>query len=132
MTDSRKFVLQQTAVIAIGEAVCVALMCAVYAIIGKFNVSVLLGGAVGLLVATGNFFALAVVATLASDKAEAGDPISGQKLMKSSYPIRLLAMAGVLILCAKSGYFDVIALVVPLLFVRPILTIAEFFKKKGA
>ena len=132
MTDSRKFVLQQTAVIAIGEAVCVALMCAVYAIIGKFNVSVLLGGAVGLLVATGNFFALAVVATLASDKAEAGDPLSGQKLMKSSYPIRLLAMAGVLILCAKSGVFDVIALALPLVFVRPILTIAEFFKKKGA
>ena len=132
MTDSRKFVLQQTAVIAIGEAVCVALMCAVYAIIGKFNVCVLLGGAVGLLVATGNFFALAVVATLASDKAEAGDPLSGQKLMKSSYPIRLLAMAGVLILCAKSGAFDVIALALPLVFVRPILTIAEFFKKKGA
>ena len=132
MTDSRKFVLQQTAVIAIGEAVCVALMCAVYALIGKFDISVLLGGAVGLLVATGNFFALAVVATLASDKAEAGDPLSGQKLMKSSYPIRLLAMAGVLILCAKSGAFDVIALALPLVFVRPILTIAEFFKKKGA
>ena len=132
MTDSRKFVLRETAMIAIGEAVAVALMCGVYALIGKFAISVLLGGLVGLLVATGNFFALAMVATLASDKAEAGDPLAGQKLMKSSYPIRLLVMAGVLILCAKSGYFDVIALVVPLLFVRPILTIAEFFKKKGA
>ena len=132
MTDSRKLVLKETAVIAIGEAVCVALMCGVYGLIGKFDLSVVLGGLVGFLVATGNFFALAVAATLASDKAEAGDPLAGQKLMKSSYPIRLLAMALVLILCAKSGYFDVIALVVPLLFVRPILTIAEFFKKKGA
>ena len=132
MTDSRKLVLKETAVVALGEAVCVALMCAVYALIGKFDLSVLLGGLVGLLVATGNFFALAVVVTLASDKAEAGDPASGQKLMKSSYPIRLLAMAAVLILCAKSGFFDVIALVLPLVFVRPILTITEFFKKKGA
>ena len=132
MTESRKLVLKETAVIAVGEAVCVALMCIVYVLIGKFAISVLLGGLVGLLVATGNFFALAVVATLASDKAEAGDPIAGQKLMKSSYPIRLLAMAAVLILCAKSGLFDVIALVLPLIFVRPILTIAEFFKKKGA
>ena len=74
---------------------------------------------------------LAMIATLASDKAEAGDPVAGQKLMKSSYPIRLLVMAAVLILCAKSGYFDVIALVVPLLFVRPILTVKEFFRKKG-
>ena len=131
MTESRKLVLKETALIAIGEAICVALMCIVYVLLGKFNISVVLGGLVGLLVATGNFFALAVVATLASDKAEAGDPMSGQKLMKSSYPIRLLVMAGVLILCAKSGFFDVIALVVPLLFIRPILTIAEFFRKKG-
>ena len=132
MTDSRKLVLKETAVVALGEAVCVALMCAVYALIGKFDLSVLLGGLVGLLVAAGNFFALAVVATLASDKAEAGDPLAGQKLMKSSYPIRLLAMAAVLVLCAKSGFFNVIALVLPLAFVRPILTITEFFKKKGA
>ena len=131
MTESRKYVLKETALIAVGELLCVALMCGVYGLLGKFNTSVLLGGLVGLLVATGNFFALAVVATLASDKAEAGDPMSGQKLMKSSYPIRLLVMAGVLILCAKSGFFDVIALVFPLLFVRPILTIAEFFRKKG-
>ena len=132
MTESRKLVLKETAVIAVGEAVCVAMMCIVYVIIGKFAISVLLGGLVGLLVAIGNFFALAVVATLASDKAEAGDPIAGQKLMKSSYPIRLLAMAAVLFLCAKSGLFDGVALVLPLVFVRPILAIAEFFKKKGA
>ena len=131
MTVSRKLVFKETALVAAGELIGVALMCAVYAVIGKYQLSVLLGGLVGLLIATGNFFALAVVATLASDKAEAGDPLAGQKLMKSSYPIRLLVMAGVLILCAKSGFFDVLALVLPLAFVRPVLTIAEFFRKKG-
>ena len=131
MTESRKLVWKETALIAAGEVICVAIMCLVYVLIGKFQISVLLGGLAGLLVATGNFFALAVVATLAADKAEAGDPSTGQKLMRSSYPIRLLVMAGVLILCAKSGMFDVVALVLPLLFVRPILTIAEFFRKKG-
>lgn len=132
MMESRKLVLKETALIAAGEAACVALMCGVYGLIGKFSASVVLGGLAGLLVATGNFFFMAMIATLASDKAEAGDPIAGQKLMRSSYPIRLLAMAVVLILCAKSGFFDVIALVLPLVFVRPILTIAEFFRKKGA
>ena len=131
MTDSRKLVLKETAVITIGEVICVALMCLVYALIGKWDVSVLLGGVVGLLVATGNFFFLAVIATLAADRAEKQDVAGGQKLMRSSYPIRLLAMAVVLILCAKSGLFDLIALVLPLVFVRPILAIAEFFKKKG-
>lgn len=132
MTDSRKQVLKQTAGIAAGEVICVVLMFSVFALLGKFDLSVLLGGLVGILVATGNFFALAVAATIAADKAEAGDPVSGQKIMKSSYPIRLLVMAGVLILCAKSGFFNVIALAMPLLFVRPTLTIAEFFRKKGA
>ena len=131
MTESRKLVLTETAFIALGEIICVALMCVVYVLLDKWAISVLLGGVAGLLVAVGNFFFLAMIATLAADKAEAGDPVSGQKLMKSSYPVRLLVMAGVLILCAKSGFFDVIALVFPLLFVRPILTIAEFFRKKG-
>ena len=130
MTESRKLVLKETAFIALGELVCVVLMCGIYALIGKFALPVLLGGLVGLLVATGNFFALALVATLAADRAEAGDSLAGQKLMKSSYPIRLLVMAGVLILCAKSGYFDVIALVVPLVFVRFTLTLWEFFRRK--
>ena len=131
MTESRKLVLTETAFIALGEIICVALMCGVYVLIGKFALNIIWSGLVGALVAVGNFFFLAMIATIAADKAEAGDPVSGQKLMKSSYPIRLLVMAGVLILCAKSGFFNVIALVVPLLFVRPILTIAEFFRKKG-
>ena len=132
MTESRKLVFQETGIIALGEAICVVLMCGAYALIGKWSLSVLLGGLAGWLVATGNYFALAVAATLASDKAEAGDVETGQKLMRSSYPIRLLVMAAVLILCAKSGYFDVLALVLPLAFVRPVLTTAEFFRKKGA
>lgn len=129
MTESRKIVLKQTALIATGEVVCVALMCGVYALIGKLSLSVVLGGLVGLVLATANFFFMAVVATLAADKAQAQDVEGGKKLMKSSYPIRILVLAGLLILCAKSGFFDVVALVLPLLFVRPILTIAEFFNK---
>ena len=129
MTESRKIVLKQTALIATGEVVCVALMCGVYALIGKLSLSVVMGGLVGLVLATANFFFMAVVATLAADKAQAQDVEGGKKLMKSSYPIRILVLAGLLILCAKSGFFDVVARVLPLLFVRPILTIAEFFNK---
>lgn len=132
MTESRKLVLNQTVLIAAGELACVALMCGVYALIGKFSLAVILGGLVGALLAAGNFFFMAVAATLAADKAEAQDVEGGKKLMKSSYPIRLLVLAVLLILCAKSGFFDVVALVLPLVFVRPILTVAEFFRKKGA
>ena len=132
MTESRKIVLKETAIIAIGEVLCVAAMCGVYALLEKFHLSVLLGGLVGMAFAIGNFFFMAVAATLAADKAEAQDVEGGKKLMKSSYPIRLLVLAGGLILCAKSGVFDVLALVLPLVFVRPVITLAEFFRKKGA
>lgn len=129
--DSRKIAIRETCTVAIGETVGVALMLGIYALLGEMNSSVLLGGLVGGLVAVLNFFSLAVVATLAADKAEKQDVQSGQKLIQGSYPIRLLVTAVVLFLCAKSGIFDVLALVLPLLFVRPTITLAEFFKKKG-
>ena len=75
--------------------------------------------------------AVLVVATLAAEKAQQQDIEGGQKLMKSSYPIRLLVLAVVLIVCAASGYFDVLALVLPMLFVRPVIMLWEFVGKKG-
>lgn len=132
MTESRKFVLKESLVILIGELICVALLCGIYALLGRFGIPVLLGGLVGAVVATGNFFFMAVAATLAVDRAENQDVEGGKKLLKASYPMRLLAIAAILVLCAISGWFDVLALALPLVFVRPILTLVEFFRKKGA
>lgn len=131
MTESRKIVFKQTARIAIGELVCVVLMLGVYALLHKLALPVILGGLVGAVLAVGNFFFMAVIATLAADKAEAQDVEGGQKLMKGSYPIRILVLAGLLVLCAWSGYFDILALALPLLFVRPIIMAFEFFGKRG-
>lgn len=131
MTESRKIVWNQTARIAIGEAVCLGLMYGVYGLLHKLALPVILGGMVGAVLAIGNFFFLAVIATLAADKAQAQDVEGGQKLMKSSYPIRILLLAVMLVVCAVSGYFDILALALPLLFVRPIIMIWEFFGKKG-
>ena len=132
MTESRKSALKQTLQIAIGEAVCLGIMYGVYALLHRLAWPVVLGGLIGGVLAAANFFAMAVVATLAADKAEAQDVEGGQKLMKSAYPIRILVLAGVLIACAASGYFDVLALLLPLLFVRPVIMILGFFGKKGA
>lgn len=131
MAESRKFVLKETLLVLAGVLICTALMCGVYALLGRFDLSVLLGGLVGTLLSCGNFFFMAMIATLAADKAEQQDAEGGKKLMKSSYPIRILVLAAVLILCAKSGYFNVLALALPLAFVRPVLMILEFFRKKG-
>ena len=129
--DSRKLVLSQTGSVLVGQLIGIAVMFGIFALLGKFDYTVLLGGLAGLVLAVGNFFALAVVATLAADKAEAQDVAGGQKLIHLSYLGRMIGMFLVLILCAKSGYFHPLALVLPLAFNRPILTIAELFKKKG-
>ncbi len=132
MTESRKYVINETLAVLLGEAVCLALLFGVYALLQKFSIAVVLGGIVGALLAVGNFFFMALIATLAADRAEKQDVEGGQKLIKGSWPIRLAVMAVVLFVCAKSGYFDVVALVLPLVFVRPVLTVREFFRKKGA
>ena len=129
--DSRKYVLQETARVALGVAVCVAAMIGIFALLGQFSREVVLGGNVGGLVAVGNFFFMAVGVTLAADKAESQDVKAGKALVSSSYTVRLIVMAVVLFAAAKSGYCNIFALVIPLVFVRPVLTIGEFFRKSG-
>jgi hypothetical protein len=128
--DSRKFVLRQTLLIAIGQIVGVGVMLGIFALLGRLDYTVVLGGLIGALVALLNFFFMAVSLTLAADRAVQQDAKGGKSLVKSSYAIRTIVMFVVLILCAKSGHCNVISLAVPLLLVQPTLLIAEFFRKK--
>lgn len=129
--NSRNYVFAQTAFIAAGQAVCTAAMIGVFALLGRFDFSVLWGGLAGALIAIANFFFMSLFAVLAADKAEAQDVAGGQKLIQFSYMGRMVGLFLVLFLCAKSGFCNLIALVIPLVFTRPILTISELFKKKG-
>ena len=133
MMDSRKFILKKTAVIALGQLLCVAVMIGVFALLGYYDRSVLLGGILGGIIAIGNFFAMAVCADLAADKAEQGNVQGGQALVRTSYIGRLAVVAIVLFALVKSGLCHVFADVQPLIFNRPILTVSEFFGKgRGA
>lgn len=129
--DSRKFVLRQTAIIALGQALCVGAMVGIFALLGQFDTSVLWGGVVGGGLAVLNFFAMAVGAMAASDKAVEQDVKGGQATVRLSMIARLAVIAIVLIAFAKSGLCNVLAMVLPLAFTRPILTFAEFFGKAG-
>ena len=130
--ESRNYVLKQTGVVALGQAACVAAMIGVFALLGYFDYTVVLGGLMGAVVATLNFLFMAIGVSLAADKAQEQNVKSGKSMITGSYMIRIILMFVVLFACAKSGHFHVIALVLPLVFVRPILTIAEFFQKKGS
>ncbi len=129
--EIRKFVFKQTAVILIGQILCIAVMFGIYALLHKFTLEVLFGGIVGGVVATANFFFMAIGAVIAADKAEQNNVKGGKTTISSSYMLRLAVMAVVFFACAKSGYFELIPLLLPLVFVRPILTVGEFFRKTG-
>lgn len=129
--DSRKFIIRETALLALGEAVCVAAMVGIFAMLGYFDYTVILGGIIGLLIAVGNFFFMAMTSDAAADKAMEEDVKGGKATMKASYAMRLVAIGVLLFVFAKSGHCNVIALVCPMFFVFPVITVIEFFRKAG-
>ena len=129
--DFRKTVLRETGIIALGVVIGVALMYGVFALLGRFDRAVLLGGVIGGALAILNFLFMAINASVAAEKAVKQDVTGGRALMQTSYIVRLVAIFLILLACVKSGLCNAIAAVVPLLFVRPTITIAEFFRKPG-
>jgi len=129
--DNRKYVFSQVLTVLIGELLLSALMVGVFALLGHFDKSVVLGAAAGAVIATLNHLVLVLSVMAASEKAEKQDVKGGQALVQMSYMGRLVGLFLILVLCAKSGIFNLIALVIPLVFTRPILTITDHFNKKG-
>lgn len=129
--DNRKYVFSQVLTVLIGELLLSALMVGVFAILGHFDKSVVYGAAAGAVITTLNHLVLVLSVMAASEKAEKQDVKGGQMLIQMSYFGRTIGLFLILVLCAKSGIFNLIALVIPLVFTRPILTITEKYNKKG-
>lgn len=129
--DNRNYIFKQVLSVLIGEVILSAAMVGVFAVLGSFDWSVVLGAAAGAVIATVNHLILVLGVMAASDKAEKQDVKGGQALIQMSYMGRLIGLFVILVLCARSGVFNLIALVLPLAFSRPILTVAEHFHKKG-
>lgn len=128
--DSQKIVYKETAIIAVGELVLSAITVSVFAALGFFKMNVLWGALTGCLVMIVNYFFMAVTVSLAADRAEQGNTKGAQAMIQLSGVVRLVVMGIALVVAIKLGA-NVIALVLPLAFVRPILMLAEFFRKKG-
>lgn len=128
---SRRFILRETALLLLGEAVCVAAIVGMFALLGKLDYKVILGGALGALLAVGNFFIMAIASDAAADKAMEQDVKTGKAAIKASYGLRMIVIGVLLFLFAKSGHCNLIAMVVPLFLVFPIIIVIEFFRKSG-
>ena len=129
--DSRKEILRQTLTVLAGEILCCGIMIAIFALAGALDRTVWIGSAVGLVLAVGNFFLMAVSADAAADRAVNEDVQGGKKLMTASYIFRLALIFVILLLLVRSGVCNAIASIVPLALIRWILMVAEFIGKSS-
>jgi hypothetical protein len=127
--DSRKIVIRETATVAVGELLLCAATVGVFAALGYFNMNVLWGSLTGCLVMILNYFFMAVAVSLAADRAEQGDVETAKKMIQLSSTVRLVVMGVALVVAIKLGA-NVLALLLPMLYARPIVLVAEFFRKK--
>lgn len=130
--DSQKQIWANTAPVVIGQSIGIAAVAGLFILLGRFDLTVLAGSLAGALLATANYFVLYLFACRAADKAEMQDIAGGQKVIQLSYIGRMIGLFTALVLLAKSGWCNVIALAVPLALNRPILTIYELLCKRGA
>ena len=123
--------LQKIGIMAAAQLACAAVTVGIFALLGALDLKVILGALAGIVIALGNHLFLTLFANLAADKAQKEDVSGAQKLIQLSYMGRLAGIFLVLFVCAKSGWFNLITLVLPLLLSRPILTVTELWKKEG-
>ena len=128
--EDKKFVKRETLAIAVGEMLLVGVMIAVFAVIGKFDWTVLVGGVFGGCLTILNFYIMALNAVAASDKAVKNDVTGGKSLMHFSYIARYAVIFVVLCVLAVTKVGHPIACALPLVFIQPVIYAREFFKKK--
>ncbi len=135
-------VREQTVKVAAGVLILTALMVAVFLVLGKFDWTVLTGAALGAAAGIGNFFLMALTVQKAADdmkplppepEPENGDrtvptknedsepPLSegakrGRDRVRLSYTLRMLGIGAVAVLGAVLPWFNIYAVLIPLLF----------------
>jgi sensor histidine kinase YesM len=133
--------------LALGEVIVAALVAVGFLIFKRFDYTVVTGALLGGAVTVINFLILSVAIMRAVNGyiADRGDRemdeeeaekyakehgMAVQNAMTKSYILRMLLMVGALVLAGLSGWFNIVATVIPLLMYRPILYVTEFIKSK--
>ncbi len=132
MDDIRQ-VKQDILIVALGEAALAVLMLGVYFLIRKMSLLVGIGALIGVLLAVGNYVFMAAGVLSAAKKAEAGDELGAKRVITISRLVRYLLLFGILLAVVLSKRFELpemIAMLIPLVLFRPILSLGELFRKK--
>ena len=121
-----KVVLRETAYIAAWTIIFSALLQSVFLMLGKWELSTLLGNIYGAAAAVLNFFVMG----LSVQKALTKDPKDVQAFMKASGTARLFALFVVTLIGVLIFRSAVLSLVIPLLFPRAAIMLRPFFGKR--
>ena len=120
-------VKKETGYIAFWVVLLSVLMEAVFLILRKWDLSVLLGNLGGAAAAVGSFFLLAVTVSRA---VSSGKPEEAAKRVKASAGLRLIGMGGICALMIGVFRTNVYATVIPLLFPRAGLLFRPLYDRK--
>ncbi len=132
-------VRRETARVATGVFALVAVMLAVYAVIGKFSVPALLGGVYTGLLTVVNFFIMGMtvqgITNRAAEKARTEQEIVELTLemknrMKLSYNLRMIALFALLVAGIAVFKFDPIATILPILFPSLVIRVLQIMEAK--
>ena len=148
-------VTAETKKVAAGTLILTALMISVFLVIGKFDLTVLLGAALGCAVGIGNFFLLALTVqhltgsmpALPRQEEEETDgetpekeqrrPLSPEaraagRKMQLSFILRLLLIGLTAVIALKAPVFHPWASLIPLLFPNLVISLMKMKAGKGA
>lgn len=122
-------VLRQVGGLAVALLVCIAVMLAVYALLGRLDRLVLLGTVFGWILAVGNFLSLSITVSNALDRAaNGGSPQKAQLEIQTSSVVRPLVLALIYIVLFRAKVCDPVAALLPLLFAQVAIKVLEFFR----
>lgn len=119
-------VLKETIYISALSIIFSALMQAVFLIIGKWDYTVLTGNILGVVGAIGNFFIMG----LSVQKAVSQEEKEAKVSMKISQSFRMFFLFIIAVMGYAFDCFNVIAVVIPLLFPRVAIALRPLFNKK--
>ena len=129
----------ETVRVAIGVFGLVAVMLVVYAIVGKFGRSVLLGGLYTGFLTVLNFFIMGLTVQGVTNRAaererteqELADlTIEMKNRMKVSYNLRMIALFALLVLGIAVFKFDPLATILPVIFPTVVIRVLQIMEAK--
>lgn len=101
-------------------------MQSVFLIIGKWDITILLGGILGFIASVGNFFLMGLSVQSAVNK----DEKDAKTTMKLSQSLRLLLLFVIAVIGYVVPVFNIIAVIIPYIFPRLAIALTPLLRKK--